>query len=57
MIEPLSAPAILLLVILALLLTGVWPGWPHAKDWGYAPAALVAALLIVVVILAVLGRI
>lgn len=46
----------MLLVVLVLLLFGVIPGWPHSKDWGYAPGGVVGLLLAVVLILVVTGK-
>jgi len=47
----------ILLIILILLLIGAIPAWPYSRGWGYAPGGLVSALLIVVVILLLTGRI
>lgn len=46
----------ILIVILILLLLGVVPAWPHAAGWGYGPSGVVGLLLIVVLILALTGR-
>ncbi|MBL8900800.1 MAG: DUF3309 domain-containing protein [Planctomycetes bacterium] len=48
---------IILLIVLVLLVLGVAPRWSHSKDWGYAPSGLLGALLVVVLILVLLGRI
>jgi hypothetical protein len=47
----------LLIVVLILALLGVLPRWTHSKDWGYYPTGGVGAILFVVVILLILGRI
>ncbi|WP_036255424.1 DUF3309 family protein [Methylocapsa acidiphila] len=47
----------LLIVILILLLVGALPAWPYSSGWGYAPGGLLGTVLVVVVILALLGRI
>lgn len=52
-----STLAIVLLVILILMLVGVVPTWPHARSWGYWPGGVVFVLLIVLLILALTGRI
>jgi Protein of unknown function (DUF3309) len=44
-------------VLLVLLLIGALPTWPHSRNWGYAPGGLLGTILVIVVILAVLGRI
>jgi hypothetical protein len=45
-----------LLVILVLLLLGVLPLWPYSSGWGYYPSGGLGLLLIIVIILAVTGR-
>jgi hypothetical protein len=47
----------LLLLIIILLLIGVIPAWPHSRGWGYRPSGILGLLLVVVLVLAVLGRI
>ncbi len=47
----------ILLVILILLLLGALPTWPYSANWGYYPSGGVGLILVIVVILAVLGRI
>jgi len=47
----------LLLIIIILLLIGAVPAWPHSRGWGYRPSGILGLLLVVVLILAVLGRI
>jgi uncharacterized membrane protein YdcZ (DUF606 family) len=46
----------ILVVVLILMLIGALPNWSHSRSWGYFPGGLVGAVLIVVVILAVTGR-
>jgi hypothetical protein len=46
-----------LLVILLLMLIGVLPVWPHSSAWGYYPSGGLGALLVVLVILLLAGRI
>lgn len=47
----------ILLVILVLLLVGALPSWPHSKGWGYFPSGGLGLVLLIVVILALTGRI
>ena len=47
----------ILLVILILMLVGVLPTWPHSRSWGYVPSGTVGLILVVLVILALVGRI
>ena len=45
-----------LLVLLVLLLLGALPTWPYSAGWGYYPSGGLGLLLLVVLILAVSGR-
>jgi hypothetical protein len=47
----------ILLVILVLMALGAVPAWPHSRSWGYAPSGTLTLILIIVVILALTGRI
>jgi len=47
----------ILLIILILLLIGAFPTWPYSTGWGYYPVSGIGLILLVVIILAVLGRI
>ena len=47
---------ILLILLLLILLIGVMPSWPYSRGWGYYPSGLIGVVFIVVLILAVLGR-
>lgn len=47
----------ILLVILILLLIGVFPAWPHSRGWGYGPTGGLGLILIILIILALMGRI
>lgn len=51
-----STLAIILLVILVLILIGAFPSWGWSRAWGYGPSGLVGLLLIVLLILAMTGR-
>lgn len=46
----------LLLVVLILLLIGVLPTWPHSREWGYRPGGFLGIILIIVIVLALTGR-
>jgi hypothetical protein len=46
----------ILLVVVILMLVGVLPTWPHARSWGYGPSGVVGALLVILIILFLLGR-
>ena len=45
-----------LLVILILLLVGAFPAWPYSRNWGYGPIGMLGLVLMVILILAALGR-
>ncbi len=47
----------ILLVILILMLVGVLPTWGHSRNWGYVPSGTVGLILVVLLILALVGRI
>ena len=47
----------ILLIILILLLVGALPTWPYSSDWGYYPSGGLGLILLIVLILALLGRI
>ena len=46
----------ILLVILILLLVGALPMWPYSSGWGYFPSGGLGLLLLILIILAVSGR-
>ncbi len=47
----------ILLVILVLILLGTIPAWPHSRWWGYGPSGLLTIVLIVLLVLALTGRV
>lgn len=47
----------ILLLILILLLIGGLPVFPHSRSWGYGPSGIVGALLVILIVLMLLGRI
>ena len=49
--------SLLLLVVIVMLLVGALPAWPHSRGWGYFPAGTLGTVLLVVILLAVMGRI
>jgi hypothetical protein len=46
----------IVLVIVVLLLLGALPSWPHSRSWGYGPSGLLGLVLVVLVIMALTGR-
>ncbi len=47
----------ILIILLILALIGAFPRWPYSTGWGYGPSGLFGLLLIVVLILALTGRV
>ena len=45
------------IVLLVLMLLGALPTWPHSRSWGYGPTGGVGALLAILIILVLLGKI
>ena len=46
-----------LLILLILLVIGAIPSWPHSRGWGYGPSGILGVILVVVLILALTGRV
>lgn len=46
----------IVIVVLVLMLVGVLPTWPHSASWGYYPSGGLSIVLLVLVILALTGR-
>jgi len=46
-----------LLILLVLLLLGSLPTWPYSTGWGYYPSGGLGLLLLILIVLAVTGRI
>jgi hypothetical protein len=47
----------ILVIVLLVLLLGAWPAWPYSRSWGYFPSGSLGLVLIVIVVLALLGRV
>lgn len=47
----------ILLLILILLLIGAFPAWPYSTGWGYYPVGGIGLVLLVVLVLALVGRV
>ncbi len=45
-----------LLIVLVVLLIGGLPAWPYSQSWGYYPTGGIGTLLLIVLILALLGK-
>jgi len=46
-----------LVVLLVLMLIGAIPAWPHSRDWGYLPSGTLGLVLLILLLLALRGRI
>jgi hypothetical protein len=47
----------IILIILVLLLLGALPVWPYSRSWGFTGSGLLGFVLVVVIVLALMGRI
>jgi Protein of unknown function (DUF3309) len=47
----------IVIVLLVLLLLGALPTWPYSSSWGYYPSGGLGLVLLIVVILALTGRV
>jgi hypothetical protein len=47
----------ILLIILVLLLIGALPTWPYSTGWGYYPSGGLGLVVVIVLVLALLGRV
>ena len=45
-----------LLILIILLLVGALPTWPHSSGWGYYPSGGLGLILIIIIVLALMGR-
>jgi hypothetical protein len=46
----------ILIILLILILIGALPRWGYSSNWGYGPGGIVGVILIIVIILALTGR-
>ena len=49
-------PRILLIIILVILVLGLLPTWPYSAGWGYYPSGGLGLILLILLVLAVLGK-
>lgn len=45
-----------LIVLLVLLLVGALPTWPYSANWGYGPTGGLGLVILILIILALTGR-
>jgi hypothetical protein len=46
----------ILIIVLVLILIGALPTWPYSSGWGYYPSGGLGIILIILIILALTGR-
>lgn len=46
----------ILIVVLVLLLLAAIPAWPYSRGWGYGPSGILGLIVLIIIILAVMGR-
>lgn len=47
----------IVLVILILLLIGALPTWPYSRSWGYYPSGGLGLIVLILLVLALSGRV
>jgi Protein of unknown function (DUF3309) len=47
----------ILIVILILMLLGAMPRWSHSRNWGYGPTSGLGLIVVILIVLALTGRI
>ena len=47
----------ILIIVLIIILVGALPAWPYSRGWGYGPTGLLGVVLMVLLILALMGRV
>ena len=47
---------LILLIVVIILLVGALPAWPYSAGWGYYPSGALGTILIILIVLALLGR-
>ncbi len=46
----------LLIIILIVLLLGLLPTWPYSRGWGYFPSGILGLIVLIVIVMALMGR-
>jgi hypothetical protein len=46
----------ILLIILIIVLIGAVPAWPYSRSWGYGPSGILGIIVVILIILALTGR-
>lgn len=48
--------SLVLIVLLVVVLVAVLPTWPYSGGWGYYPSGIVGLIVLVLLIMALTGR-
>jgi hypothetical protein len=48
--------SLILLIVLVVIVVAALPTWPYSSGWGYYPSGILGIVLIVLLILALTGR-
>lgn len=48
--------SLILIIVLILILVGTLPTWPYSSGWGPYPSGVVGVVLLVLIVLALTGR-
>ena len=46
----------ILIIVLVLLVIGALPSWPYSSGWGYYPSGGLGLVVLIIVVLALTGR-
>jgi hypothetical protein len=46
---------LVIIILLIILLIGSVPTWPYSREWGYSPAGILAAVVLVLILLWIFG--
>jgi len=47
----------IVLIVLLLIAIGAMPAWPYSREWGYTPSGIIGALVVVLLVLVLMGRV
>ena len=48
--------SLVLVVLLVVVLLAVLPAWPYSTGWGYYPSGIVGLIVVVLLVMALTGR-
>jgi hypothetical protein len=46
----------ILIILLIVLALGAAPAWPYSRGWGYYPSGFLGLILLIIILLALTGR-